>query len=261
MPTERELRELLCEIGRRVWTREYVAANDGNFSVRLSPTEVLCTPTLVSKGFMQPEELAVVSPEDGRLLRGPLRATSEIKMHLEIYRQRPDVQAVVHAHPPHATAFALVGRPMPKCVLPETEVLLGDIPVVPYETPGTHAFAEALKPFLATCDAFLLSSHGAVTAGRDPLEAYHRLETLDQYCKILILTRQLGDVNQIPASKVRELLDIRTRLGFREIRVGLTDEALCRAGVEGEAVPCSGQALAEKQLVEQIVREVISRLS
>lgn len=259
---ETKLREALCEIGRRVWQREYVAANDGNFSVRLSPTEILCTPTMVSKGFMKPEELAVVSPDDGRLLRGPLRATSEIKMHLEIYRRRPDVQAVVHVHPPHATAFALVGHAVPKCILPESEIFLGEVPIAEYETPGTQTFAETLTPFLQTCDAFLLASHGAVTVGRDPFEAYYRMETLDQYCRILLLARQLGDWTQISPPKVRELLDIRRKLGFRDTpRCSLPDSELCRPGVSGEQAAQSTDAMPDRELVEQIVREVLARLA
>ena len=173
---EWEMREAMCEVGRRVWRREYVASNDGNFSVRLDENRVLCTPTLVSKGFMKPEEMAVVNM-GGAQVSGRLPMTSEVKVHLEMYRRRPDVRAVVHVHPPNATAFAVAKRPLPKCVLPEIEVFLGEIPIVPYATPGTQDFADAVIPFLQHHHAFLLSNHGALTIGRDPFECYYRMET------------------------------------------------------------------------------------
>ncbi len=258
MATESDLRELLCEIGRRIWLREFVAANDGNFSVRLSPTEILCTPTLVSKGFMKPQDLAVVSPDDGRLIRGTMRPTSEIKLHLEIYRRRPDVQSVIHAHPPHATAFATAQHAIPKCVLPEAEVFLSEIPIAEYATPGTQEFAETLSPFIQTCDAFLLASHGAITAGGDPMQAYFRMESLDLYCRILLLALPLGGWQQISPSKTRELLDIRRKLGLNDTRSALPDSQICATGVPGERGMITDDQ--QRQLVERIVRQVMERL-
>ena len=165
---EWQMREALCEIGKRIWQREYVASNDGNFSVRLDENTVLCTPTLVSKGFMKPEDLPIITME-GEQLRGRLKMTSEIKMHLEMFKQRDDIRSVIHAHPPNATAFAVARHPVPKCILPEIEVFIGEIPIAPYETPGTQDFANVLRPFLKHHNAFLLTNHGAVTCGRDPL--------------------------------------------------------------------------------------------
>lgn len=252
---EQHLRDILCDIGRRVWQREYVAANDGNFSVRLSPGEILCTPTMVSKGFMQPEELPLLSPA-GSHLRGPKPATSEIKMHLEIYRRRPDVQAVVHVHPPHATAFAIARHPIPKCVLPEVELFLGEIPVAPYETPGTQSFAETLVPYLQHYNAFLLASHGAVTVGSDPLEAYYRMETLDQYCRILLLALQLGGWQSLEPERVRELWAFREKLGKPDRRTSLADCEICKPGVDA-APP---QAPLHAELISEITRRVQERL-
>lgn len=255
---EWQMREALCEIGRRIWQREYVASNDGNFSVRLDENTVLCTPTLVSKGFMKPEDLPIITM-DGEQIRGRLKMTSEVKMHLEMFRQREDIRAVVHAHPPNATAFAVARRPVPKCILPEIEVFIGEIPIAPYETPGTQDFANVLKPFLANHSAFLLTNHGAVTCGRDPFEAYYRMETIEQYCRILVLAKQIGEWTTIDPVKVRDLFRIREKLGYTERRSDEPDTAICQMGVPGEtgvAAPASG----DSQLVEEVVRRVLDRL-
>lgn len=253
---EWEMREALCEIGRRVWQREYVAANDGNFSVKLTDDIVLCTPTLVSKGFMKPEDLVLITP-DGEHISGRLRMTSEIRMHLEIMRRRPDVRSVVHSHPPNATAFAVARRPIPKCILPEIEVFIGEIPIVPYETPGTQDFATVLHPFLEHHNCYLLTNHGAVTVGKDPFEAYYRMETIEQYCRILILAKEIGDWQHIERDKVMDLLKIREKLGYKDRRVEEKCD-LCEIGVPGE------QQLAgkngEQELVQEIVRRVLDRL-
>jgi len=266
---EGAMREALCEIGRRVWMREYVASNDGNFSVRLSSDRVLATPTMVSKGFMRPEELAIVTL-DGNQVSGPRPVTSELKMHLAIYRARPDVRAVVHVHPPHATAFAITRRPLPKCVLPEVEVLLGEIPMTPYETPGTHAFAEALLPYVRDHNAFLLTNHGAVTVGQDPYEAYYRMETLDQYCRILILAAHIGNWQQLDHEQVVSLLKIREKLGYRDRRLEEKDRPLCspevpprRASLEdtGRSLEgCAGPRHKHEELIAEITRRVLARL-
>lgn len=256
-PDEAALRAALCEIGRRVWTREYVASNDGNFSVRLGDGEILCTPTGVSKGFMEPEDLPVIDARGG-VLRGATRPSSEIRMHLAAYEERPDVHAIVHAHPPHATAFAIRREPLPACVLPEIEMFIGDIPHAPYGTPGTAGFADSLRPFLRLHNAFLLTSHGALTLGADPFEAYFRMETVEQYCRILTIARQLGGWEQIAPSAVRELLDIRQKLGLPEHRSALPDAALCDPLAPGDTLPGGHDTLRAE--IERIVRLVVTRL-
>ncbi len=247
---EQEARTALCEIGRRVWQREYIASNDGNFSVRLGPDRILCTPTMVSKGFMRPEELPVVDMQ-GNLLSGPKPPTSEIRIHLAIYRYRPDVAAVVHVHPPHATAFAIVRRNLPKCVLPEVEVFLGEIPLVPYATPGTQEFADVAVPYLQNHNAFLLTNHGAITVGRDPFEAYYRMETVEQYCRILILAAHLGDLKQLDMRAMSDLLRIRQKLGYEDRRLGRPPQSWCEAGVPPQA---------PEALIQTIVERVLQRL-
>lgn len=209
---ELELRRAICEIGHRVWLREFVASNDGNISVRLDEDRILCTPTMVSKGFMNPEDLAVVDWQ-GNQLSGVLPRTSEVKAHIEFMRHRPDVKAVLHAHPPHATAFCVARMVLPRNVLPEIELFFDQIPMVPYATPGTQEFADLIIPHMKRADAFLLSSHGALTVGETVAECYYRMEMIDQYCRILILAKQLcGGWEFIDESGVEELRRIRERL-------------------------------------------------
>lgn len=219
MIPESELREAFCEIGRRVWQRGYVAANDGNFSFRLDEERVLCTPTLISKGFMKPSDLIVVDME-GKQLAGDLKPTSEIRIHLYIYQNRPDVYSAVHVHPPHATAFAVARRNLPSGVSPEVETVLGEVPLAPYELTGTWVFARSIEPWVKTHDAFLLASHGALTVGVDPFDAYYRMEILDQYCRMLLLSAQLGGWQSLSQSAMDGIFDLKKRVGLRDPRFG-----------------------------------------
>lgn len=256
---EWEMREALCEIGQRIWQREYVAANDGNFSVRLSEDLVLCTPTLVSKGFMKPEHLCLVTL-DGNQISGPLKVTSEVKVHLAVMKACPEVRAVIHAHPPNATAFAVARQPLPKCVLPEIEVFIGEIPVVPYATPGTQDFADVVIPFVKHHNSFLLTNHGALTLGVEPYQAYYRMETIEQYCRILILSKQVGDWEHIERDKVGDLLKIREKLGYQDRRI-VEKCDLCETGVPGEQIAGGSSAGSDDpKLVQQIVERVLARL-
>jgi L-fuculose-phosphate aldolase len=214
---EQQGREAFCEIGRRCWQRHFVAANDGNFSFRIGENRVLCTPTLISKGFMRPEDM-VIMDLDGNQISGHRRGTSEIKIHLFIYRERPDVHSVVHVHPPHATAFTIVKQDLPKCILQEVELFLGEIPRAPYATTGTWEFARTIAPWIRHHDAILLSNHGALTIGQDPYDAYYKMETLDQYCRILLHARQLGDWQQIDVAGIGEMFQLKERLGIADKR-------------------------------------------
>lgn len=257
--TERDMREALCEIGRRVWQRGFVAANDGNFSVRLDAGRVLATPTLISKGFMTPDDLVIVDLE-GRLLEGRRKPTSELKVHLHAYQRRAEIQAVVHAHPPHATAFCIARRDVPKCVLPEIELFIGEIPLVPYATPGTREVTETIDPFIALHNVFLLASHGALTFGDDPFQAYYRMETLDHYCRILLLARQLGDWTQLDFEAMQRLLKIKERWGVPESRDAASHTALCAPGVAPEAEP-SASGEVDVETIRRIVREIVEKLN
>jgi L-fuculose-phosphate aldolase len=210
---EDEMRALICEVGRRIWTREYIAANDGNISVRLSDDEVLATPASVGKGFLRPEELVVVNLQ-GERSRGGGRASSEIRMHTAFYAARPDVRAVVHAHPPTATGFAVAGIPLDRALLPEAVIYLGAVPLVKYGVPGTdELMQDILENYVRDYDAFLLANHGVTTIAPTLLDAYHKMEMVEHFAKISLVARQLGRENVFSPARAQELLDARERYG------------------------------------------------
>ena len=265
MVSEFELKELICEIGRRVWQRGYVASNDGNFSIRVGENRFLATPTMISKGFMKPEDLVVLDFE-GNQLEGQRKPTSETLLHLGIYRERPDVNAVVHAHPPYATAFAVAQEPVPKCVLPEVEIFLGEIPIAEYETPGSQDFANSIKPYLKDFNLFLLANHGALALGEDLEQAYHRMEIVDQYCRILLYTRQLGNYKQITQEKMQDLFNLKQKLGIPDRRTQAGGNANCQipSPVPGVLEPFQNQGSCPAQTPEDDstarIREIVRRV-
>ena len=217
MPDAHELKSAICEIGRRIYARGFCAGNAGNITCRLNEREVICTPTMVGKGYMTPDDLCVIDME-GRQLAGSRKRSSVALMHLEILKARPDVTSVVHCHPPHATAFAITGEPIPQAVMPEVEVFLGEVPITRYETPGGRAFAETVLPFVKHTNTIILANHGTVSYGDSPERAYWLTEILDQYCRILIVTRQLGSLRHLPEEKVRELLEEKKKMGLPDPR-------------------------------------------
>src|SRR4029077_10704990 len=182
---EYKLKEQICEIGRRLYNRGFAAANDGNITIRLNDREILCTPTMVSKGFMKPEDICKVD-YNGKQLAGTRKRTSEVLLHLVVYKLNPSINAVVCFQRPHATAFAVAHEPIPKCVLPEVEVFLGEVPIAEYETPGNQKFADTIVPYLKDCNTILLANHGTVTFGPTLEKAYWNSEIIDAYCNILI---------------------------------------------------------------------------
>jgi L-fuculose-phosphate aldolase len=225
---EWKFRELMCEIGRRIYNKGFAAANDGNISYRLGEDRVLCSPTRVSKGFMKPDDLCIVDL-DGKQVSGKRNRSSEILLHLTIMKARPDVRSVVHCHPPHATAFAVAREPIPKCVLPEIEVFLGEVAISPYETPGGQSFADSVLPFVKDTETILLANHGTVTYGSDLEDAYFKTEIIDAYCRILLLAKQLGRVNYYTDEKAAELIRLKPKLGIPDPRLelGLENCDLC----------------------------------
>lgn len=212
-----KIKQDICEIGRRLYNKGFAAANDGNITVRVSDNEVLCTPTMHSKGFLKPEDVCTIDMT-GRQIAGIKKRSSEALLHLEIYKNRPDVKSVVHCHPPHATAFAVAREPIPQCVLPEVEVFLGDVPIAEYETPGGQEFAEKILPFVSKTNLIILANHGTVSYGEDVERAYWWTEILDAYCRILMLARDLGGVKYISEPKSRELLELKQKWGFSDPR-------------------------------------------
>jgi L-fuculose-phosphate aldolase len=225
---EWKLREQMCEIGRRLYAKGFAAANDGNISYRLGEDRVLCSPTRVSKGFMKPDDLCIVDLDGGQV-SGKRKRSSEILLHLTIMKARPDVRSVVHCHPPHATAFAVAREPIPKCIMPEFEVFLGEVAISPYETPGGQHFADTVLPYVKDTDTILLANHGTVTYGSDLEDAYFKTEIIDAYCRILILAKQIGRVNYYSDEKAAELLRLKPKLGIADPRLelGLENCDLC----------------------------------
>jgi L-fuculose-phosphate aldolase len=214
---EAALRQAICGAGRRLYHQGFTPATDGNISVRLGQDEILCTPTRLCKGFLNPEELCKVDLAGNQLAGGHTR-TSEILLHLAVYRARADVQAVVHCHPPHATAFAVAHEPLPQWVLAEVELFLGQVAMAPYETTGTQKFADTILPYIQSSNTILLANHGTVAYGANLDTACGNTEIIDAYCRIIILARQLGHVHQLSKPHVRELLQLKKRLGYPDAR-------------------------------------------
>ena len=275
----------ICDIGRRIYAREFAAANDGNITYRLSDNEVLCTPTMHCKGFLKPEDICLIDME-GNQKAGIKKRSSEALLHLQIYKERTDIKSIVHCHPPHATAFAIAREPIPQCVLPEVEVFLGDVPITKYETPGGQAFAETIIPVVKKTNVIILANHGTISYGESVERAYWWTEILDSYCRMLLMARSLGKVNYFTPEKERELLDLKGKWGFTDPRnakemencdlcsndvfreswedVGIERRAFepppPAPGRHGDGSPGSGDT-SEEQLIQTITDRVIAALS
>lgn len=280
-----KIKQEMCEIGRRIYAKGFAAANDGNITARISENEVLCTPTMHSKGFLTPEDISTIDFE-GNQIAGRKKRSSEALLHLEIYRNRPDLKSVVHCHPPHATAFAIAREPIPQCVLPEVEVFLGDVPITKYETPGGQAFADTIIPFVKKTNVIILANHGTVSFGESVERAYWWTEILDAYCRMLMLAKQVGGVNYLGEQKSRELLDLKTKWGFSDPRTteeykncdicanDIFRESWQASGVERKAFPAppaakpesagsasaDGQSMSQERLVQTITELVMKQL-
>ncbi len=212
MASEWQIKREICDIGRRLYNRGFAAGNDGNISHRLPDDVIVCTPTQICKGFMKEDDLATVNLE-GRQLSGKRPRTSEVLLHLEIYKADPSIRSVVHCHPPHATAFGVARVDIPSCVLPEVEISLGLVPRADYETPGGPSLADTVRPFIGKANTVVLSNHGTVSWGPSVERAYWYTEILDAYCRVLLLAKQIGNVERLSEEKVGELLDLREQLG------------------------------------------------
>lgn len=221
-----KVKQEICEIGDRIYKKGFAAANDGNISYRISENEVVCTPTGISKGFMKPDDLCMVDMT-GKQIGGRRKATSEIKLHLAIMKERPELKSVVHCHPPHATAFGIAREPVPQCVLPEVEIFLGDVPIARYDIPGSQDFANTILPFVKKSNVIILANHGTVSYGETVEKAYWATEILDAYCRMLILARSLGRVNYFTEAEAKGLLDLKTQWGFQDPRAEMKNCELC----------------------------------
>lgn len=245
--TERELRQDIIDVGRFVYQKGWVAANDGNITIRLDPERVLCTPTGVSKGMMHPDDL-IICDMKGNKLHGQKERTSEIAMHLTVYEMRPDVNAVVHAHPPAATGFATAGRALNEALLPEVIIGLGCVPLAAYGLPGTPALTEPMLPLIPKYDALLMANHGAVCYGDDVYKAFFKMETVEHYARIALVAELLGGATVLPRTEVRKLLESRSRYGVK-------------ARVSGEpGCPVSAEEVGFSQECYEVTREELIAL-
>ena len=205
-----DIREAICDVCHKMWQLGWVAANDGNVSVKLPDGNFLCTPTGISKSFITPEKLVIVNDKLEVVEGAPgYKPSSEMKMHMRCYRERPDVGAVVHAHPPTATGYAVAGKSMDEYSMIETVIAIGSIPLTPYGTPSTDEVPEAITPYLPDHDVMLLQNHGALTVGCDLITAYYRMETLELYAKISLTAHLLGGAQEIEKPQIDKLMDLR----------------------------------------------------
>jgi L-fuculose-phosphate aldolase len=234
MRPEEKLRADIVEVGRRLYARGYTASNDGNISVRLDDRRLLMTPTGVCKGFMD-ARMMCITDLDGKKLEGERSPSSEIQMHLEVYRQRPDIQAVVHAHPPVATAFAVAGIPLDRAVLAEVVTTLGSIPIAEYATPSTTELPEAVRKYVKAHDGMLLANHGALTLGSDLFAAYYKMETIEHFANISFVARMLGGERLLSREEVVRLQGLRGRYGISSPAPICADPEI---GVQAESADC-----------------------
>ena len=214
LQNEQELRHEIVEIGKLVYQKGWVAANDGNISIRVGENRILCTPTGVSKGAMSADDM-IVCDMRGTKIEGRLERTSEIAMHTKIYSLRPDIKSVVHAHPPVATGFAAAGRSLNLALLPEVIIGLGCIPLAGYGLPGTPALTDGMLPYIPMYDALLMENHGAVCYGENVRKAFFKMETLEHFARVTFVAEMLGGAKVLPKAEVDKLFDSRSRYGVQ----------------------------------------------
>ncbi len=263
-----QLRQDIVEVGKRLWTRGYVASNDGNISVRISSDRLLVTPANVSKGFMTPD-MMVVTDMDGQVVEAAAgrKASSEILMHLMAYRHRPDVHAVVHAHPPLSTGFAVAGVPLDRAVLAEVVTTLGAIPIAEYATPSTPGLPASVEPYVKTHDAVLLANHGALALGADLFAAYYKMETIEHFARISLTARLLGREHLLSREEVDRLQLLRDRYGIASPAPVCVDPPAagasdCQVVVAGDNVPVGNRGEIQltygqlTTLIDEAVRQL-----
>lgn len=276
LPQIHALKLQICDIGRRLWQRAYVDGNGGNIAIRVGEDIALCTPTLVSKGFMKPEDLCFVDLE-GHQLCGIKKRTSEILMHLQIMKRQPRAVATVHCHPPYATGFAVAGVEPPTCMIPEFEVF-SSVAIAPYRTPGTPEMGKLVADLVDKHNTILMANHGVVTWSHNDVEdAYFKMEILEAYCRTVLVASQLGKpVNTMTPTQLQDLLKIKQSLGIPDPRYGLKECELCdndgwRPGVTcaastatSNAGPTASGSAADPEaeaLVQAITDQIMARNS
>ena len=243
-----EIKKEICDIGKRIYDHGFVAANDGNISVKVGPNEYYCTPTGVSKGALTPDMIIKVD-KNGNKIEGKLNPSSEIKMHMRVYQERPDVNAVVHAHPPVATAFTVAGVDLDQYILPEAVLTIGEVPTCEYGTPSTMEIPDSLEPYIQNHDAFLLQNHGALTVGCNLTKAFFIMEEVEFNAKICKYAMELGAVHEIPNDQLGKLMELRKKMNLPGRHPGLV--------IEEEKPACD---CASEELIATITRKVLEAL-
>ena len=220
-PSLFQIKQEMCDVGYRIWHKGFCAGNEGNNSVRISEDRVLCTPTGLSKGFLKTDMITVVDMDGNQVDKeNKYKRTSEILLHLQIYKKRPDVKAVIHSHPPHATAFACAGVPIPEGVHPEAEVFLGKVPTAKYTTPSYAELGKSVCDLIGPeTNTVLMGNHGSVNFAPTLIDTYYKLEILDAYCRILLLIKQVGKVNVLSQQEMIELLKVKQKFGMDDPRL------------------------------------------
>ena len=268
-PYAQNLKEQLCDVGRRLWQREYVDGNGGNIAIRVGEDIALCTPTLVSKGFMKPEDMCLVDFE-GNQLAGTKKRTSEILMHLQIMKKQPKAVATCHCHPPYSTGFAIAGLVPPTCMIPEYEVF-ASVAVAPYRTPGSPEMGKLVADLVDKHNTILMANHGVVSWSHNNVEdAYFKMEILEAYCRTILVTAQLGKpANTMSPGQLQDLLKIKQSLGIPDPRHGMKECELCDNAEWRPGVACAVDGQPEKVVgldadaeaaVKAITDQILARL-
>lgn len=265
------IKERMCDIGRRMWSKDYTDGNGGNLTVRVGDNLVLCTPTLISKGFMQPADIALIDM-DGKQLAGSRKRTSEAMTHLGIMKRQPLCKSCCHAHPPHATAFAVARVQPPTCLIPEADIFLGKIALAPYQTPGSPENADTVGEIGKDNQCVLMLNHGVITWGKDVEDAYWKMENADSYCRTIWIASQLGGElgEGVGGNKAKEFVKIRKMLGMPDNRDGLKECELCDNSDFRPGVQCTVPAKSEpsapaadpavEAMVQTIAAQILAKL-
>jgi L-fuculose-phosphate aldolase len=266
-----EIKKEICEVGHKLYAKGFVAANDGNISVKVSDNEYYCTPTGVSKGDLTPDMIIKIDGT-GKKLEGKLNPSSEIKMHLRVYRERPDVFAVVHAHPPVATAFTVAGVELDQYILPEAVLTIGNVPTCEYGTPSTMEIPDSLMPYIQNHDAFMLKNHGALTVGFSLQKALFVMEEVEFNAIICKHARELGRVEEIPCDQLEKLMDLRKKMqipgkhpGCKTCKNLGTENCRCKHNADGshkcECNSSAPKAATSDDVVAEITKKVLASLA
>ena len=268
-----DIKKQICEVGKQIFDKGYCAANDGNISVKVGDNEFYCTPTGVSKGNMTPDMIIKIDAQ-GNKIDGKLNPSSEIKMHMRVYRERPDVRSVVHAHPPVATAFAVCDIPLDKFILPEAILTVGTVPVCDYGTPSTMEIPDSLMPHIQSHDAFLLKNHGALTVGNSLTKAWFVMDEVEYFAKVSKLALEIGqmkiggDAQELSCEQLEKLMELRVKMQIPGKHPGCkkcpnlgTSKCRCKDNLPASSCSCNSHKEVTGDMIAEITKKVMAELS